>query len=81
MKLIEDKPGKHDYMNMGHVQWSLGNRKAALDFYKRSISGKGFNEKEFLEVFEEDLPHLLRQGIDKEDVPIMLDQLRYFLEE
>jgi hypothetical protein len=68
-------------MNMGHVQWSLGNRKEALDYYRKSISKDGFSEAEFLAVFEEDLPHLLSQGIESEDVPIMLDQLRYFLEE
>jgi tetratricopeptide (TPR) repeat protein len=81
MKVIDDAPGKHDFMNMGHVQWSLGKRKDALDYYKKSISEAGFSEPEFLEVFEEDLPHLVKQGIDSEDVPIMLDQLRYFLEE
>lgn len=81
LQLIEDEPGKHDYMNMGHVQWSLGNRKKALEFYRKSISREGFSETEFLEVFDEDLPHLLNQGVDSDDVPIMLDQLRYFLEE
>ncbi len=81
MKLIEDNPNKHDYMNMGHVQWSLGKRKEALDYYTKSISHEGFSEKQFLEVFEEDLPYLIEQGVDKEDVPIMLDQLRYFLED
>jgi tetratricopeptide (TPR) repeat protein len=80
-QLIDDEPGKHDFMNMGHVQWSLGNRKAALDFYKKSISKNNFTEKEFFEVFEEDLHHLLNQGVEREDVPIMLDQLRYFVEE
>jgi tetratricopeptide (TPR) repeat protein len=80
-QLIENEPGKHDFMNMGHVQWSLGNRKAALDFYKKSISKNYFSEKEFFEVFDEDLHHLINQGVDKEDVPIMLDQLRYFVEE
>ncbi|KAF0237360.1 MAG: hypothetical protein FD181_1926 [Prolixibacteraceae bacterium] len=79
--LINNEPGKHDFMNMGHVQWSLGYRKAALDFYKKSISANNFTEKEFFEVFNEDLHHLLNQGVDKEDVPIMLDQLRYFVEE
>jgi tetratricopeptide (TPR) repeat protein len=78
--LIEDEPGKHDFMNMGHVQWSLGNRKAALEFYKKSISANYFTQKEFFEIFDEDLHHLLKQGVDKEDVPIMLDQLRYFVE-
>lgn len=80
-KLIEDEPNKHDLMNMGHVQWSLGNRKTALDYYKKSIKQTDFAEAEFLEVFEEDLPQLLKQGVNEEDVPIMLDKLRYFLAE
>ena len=81
LKLMGDKPNKHDFMNMGHVQWSLGNRKSALEYYRKSISTNGFSESEFIKVFGEDLPHLLNQGVNKEDVPIMLDQLRYFLEE
>ena len=80
-KLLDDEPNKHDLMNMGHVQWSLGNRKKALDYYKESISQAGFSETEFMEVFDEDLPHLFDQGVDANDVPIMLDQLRYFVEE
>jgi len=80
-KLLDQSPTKHDFMNMGHIEWSLGNRKAALTCYKKSITEGGFSEDEFLEVFDEDLHHLVNQGIEKEDVPIMLDQLRYFLEE
>ncbi len=80
-QLIEDEPNKHDLMNMGHVQWSLGNRKSALDYYKKSISQEDFTENEFFEVFEEDLHHLINQGVEKDDVPIMMDQLRYFVEE
>ena len=80
-KLIDHSPNKHDLMNMGHVQWCLGNRKAALDYYKQSIVKTEFTEREFFEVFHEDLPYLIELGIDKDDVPIMLDQLRYFVEE
>lgn len=80
-KLLEDQPNKHDLMNMGHVQWSLGNRKEALNYYKKSIKQADFSESEFFEVFEEDLHHLLVRGVDREDVPIMLDQLRYFVQE
>lgn len=79
-KLMEKSPNKHDLMNMGHVQWSLGNRKMALEYYKKSIASPDFTEQEFFDVFEEDLPYLLEQGIESEDVPIMLDQLRYFVE-
>jgi tetratricopeptide (TPR) repeat protein len=79
-KLVEDSPNKFDLMNMGHVQWCLGKRKIALDYYKQSISDAEMSEKEFMEAFDEDLEHLLRQGVDKDDVPIMLDQLRYSIE-
>ena len=80
-QLIDVAPNKFDLMNMGHVQWCLGNRKAALDFYKRSINSAENSEQEFMDAFNEDLPHLLNQGVDPDDVPIMLDQLRYFLQE
>jgi tetratricopeptide (TPR) repeat protein len=80
MKLMDAETNRHDLINMGHVEWSLGNRKSALDYYQKSISENGFSEAEFLEAFEEDLPHLLSQGIESDDVPIMLDQLRYFLQ-
>lgn len=80
-KLIDNEPNKHDLMNMGHVQWSMGRRLEAIEFYKQSITQTEFTETEFFEVFEEDFHHLVAQGINSEDVPIMLDQLRYFVEE
>jgi len=80
-KLIEDQPNKYDLMNMGHVQWCLGNRIVALDYYKRSINDADNSEKEFMEAFSEDQQHLIEQGVDADDIPIMLDQLRYSLEE
>ncbi|HYQ58605.1 MAG TPA: tetratricopeptide repeat protein, partial [Draconibacterium sp.] len=80
-KLVDDEPNKHDLMNMGHVHWCLGRRKDALDYYKQSIVKTKFTEQEFFEIFYEDLHHLINLGINKDDVPIMLDQLRYFIEE
>ncbi len=78
--LLKDSPNKFDLMNMGHVQWCLGKRKMALDFYQKSINDAEMSESEFMEAFHEDLEHLLQQGVDADDVPIMLDQLRYSLE-
>ena len=80
-RLISDHPNKYDLLNMGHVQWCLGNRKTALNFYKRSINDSDSSEKDFMEAFDEDLQNLLKHGVDPDDVPIMLDQLRYFLED
>lgn len=80
-RLISDSPNKYDLLNMGHVQWCLGNRKKALDYYKQSINNPESSEKDFMEAFNEDLHHLIIQGVNQDDVPIMLDQLRYFLED
>jgi tetratricopeptide (TPR) repeat protein len=80
-RLISENPNKYDLLNMGHVQWCLGNRKAALDYYKRSINDPESSEKDFMEAFDEDLQNLIKQGVNADDVPIMLDQLRYFLED
>jgi tetratricopeptide (TPR) repeat protein len=78
-KLIDDNPNKYDWLNMGHVQWCLGNRKEALNCYKKSINDQESSENDFMEAFNEDLHHLIKQGVNQDDVPIMLDQLRYFL--
>jgi tetratricopeptide (TPR) repeat protein len=79
-KLVEDSPNKFDLMNMGHVQWCMGKRKMALEYYMQSINDAEMSEIEFMESFSEDLEHLLRLGVELDDVPIMLDQLRYVLE-
>jgi tetratricopeptide (TPR) repeat protein len=80
LQLTENEPTKYDLMNFGHVEWSLGNRREALGLYKRSVKEAQFAEQEFFNVFEEDLSYLVEQGVDKDDVPIMLDLLRYSLE-
>ncbi len=79
-KLTEDQTDKYDLMNMGHVQWALGKRESALDYYLLSIRSGGFSEPEFTAAFAEDLRFLLQRGISREEVPLMLDQLRYSLE-
>jgi len=79
-KLMADSPNKFDLLNMGHVQWCLGKRILALEYYQQSINDAEMSETEFMEAFHEDLEHLLHLGVDPDDVPIMLDQLRYSLE-
>ena len=53
----------------------------SIEFYKKSIKNSDNSEAEFMEAFHEDLHHLLNLGIDPDDVPIMMDQLRYYIAE
>jgi tetratricopeptide (TPR) repeat protein len=79
-KAIDENPTQHDFMNMGHITWCMGNRKEALNWYLQSIRHKDASLKEFPGAFAEDQPILIKHGVDAADIPIMLDQLRYYLE-
>jgi len=80
-KLMDDHPDRYDLMNIGHVKWALGKRESALEYYRQSMETGGFTEADFMAAFEEDLHVLIAQGICQDEIPIMLDQLRYSLEE
>ncbi len=80
-KLMDEHPDRYDLMNMGHVQWALGKKKETIRYYRQSIQSGGFTAEDFMAVFEEDLQVLIARGIQPEEVSIMLDQLRYSLEE
>jgi len=81
LKPIDENPTQHDFMNLGHIDWCLGQRKEALQWYLKSIRHKDFSLREFIAAFESDREVLLKHGVDPSDIPIMLDQLRYYLEE
>lgn len=79
-KVIENNATPHDFMNMGHILWCMDDRKNAVDWYLKSIRHQNFSLKEFVDAFMEDKPILKKHGINLNDIPIMLDQLRYNLE-
>ena len=80
-KIVDDNPDMHDYMNSGHVMWVKKDRQGALAMYKKSVNlFKGDMEK-FIKVFNIDKPLLMEKGVDQNEIPIMLDRLRYDLDE
>lgn len=79
LKLINDAPTQNDYLNMGHITWSKGNRQEALEWYQKCVTHPNYSLKKFLEAFENDKETLIKHNIDANDIPIMLDQLRYYL--
>ncbi|TLX74951.1 tetratricopeptide repeat protein [Labilibacter sediminis] len=80
-KLLISSTNTHDFINLGHVYWCKNNRKEALKFYQKATKQLKNTYSEFFDTFTEDLPLLIKNGIDQDDVPIMLDQLKYLLEE
>ena len=73
--LLEQPSSKaHDWMNMGHVYFSMHQIKQAVVHYQKARS---FEESHsaFIKKFEKDQNALLAQGLNEEDIRIMLDLL------
>lgn len=78
-KVFDGKPGYYDYINYGHVQWAMGNKRDAIELYIQSLRDLNFEMKDFLKTMEEDQTLLIQNGINSKDIPLMLDYLHYRL--
>ena len=79
-KILVSTTQAHDLVNLGHVMWCKNNPSEALKIYHKAIIQLDNNWDKFHEGFKEDLATLINNGISKTDIPIMLDQLRYQVE-
>jgi tetratricopeptide (TPR) repeat protein len=78
-KVFEGKPGYYDYINYGHLQWARGNKRDAIELYIQSLRDLKFEMGDFLKTMEDDREMLIGNGINQEDIPLMLDYLHYRL--
>ncbi len=76
-KILGGKPTALDYLNAGHVEFSLGHIRQAIDCYRQSIAADNGDSEKFLTAFKQDEPDLIASGISSSDIPILLDQLMY----
>lgn len=80
-KILNNQPNMQDLLNAGHTEWALQNIKGALSYYKQAVLMENEDFSKFQEQFNQDIPDLLVAGIEKSEVPLMLDQLRYTLDD
>jgi tetratricopeptide (TPR) repeat protein len=78
-KIIEQKPTKLDFLNAGHVAWSQQKRNDALQLYAKSVLLFRQDDDDFYKAFDQDVPQLLSSGVSKEEIPLMMDKLRYMI--
>jgi len=78
-RVFEQKPGYYDYINYGHVQWALGNKRDAVELYIQSLRDLNFGMEDFLKTMNDDQSILISNGINQKDIPLMLDYLHYRL--
>ncbi len=75
--IVAGKAGSADFLNSGHTQWAMGHIQQAIALYTQSIRYPESNFQHFEEAFHNDEPDLLRAGINTQDIPLLLDRLRY----
>lgn len=78
-KILSDSPSIQDFINAGHTEWVLQNMQQALTYYKQAIETEKGNWDSFYEQFRQDIPELEKAGIEADEIPLVLDQLRYLL--
>ncbi|NTW23170.1 MAG: tetratricopeptide repeat protein [Lentimicrobium sp.] len=75
-QLLEMEPNAFDFMNAGHVAFCLRNRQAAAVYYVQSILKRNGDLNSFLKAFIADKKFLLQNGVNSEDISLMLDFVR-----
>jgi tetratricopeptide (TPR) repeat protein len=76
-KIDESERNHHDWINLGHVTWCFKDRKNALIYYKKALETMNYDINSFLRILKEDAPFLVENGINRNEIPIFLDKLRY----
>lgn len=80
-KILDEQPNEQDYLNAGHTAWALHRMQETLAYYQKSVQSENNNFHKFIEQFRQDIPELKSAGIADGDIPLVLDELRYRLEE
>ncbi len=76
-RLSAGKLNAHDLINKGHLNLCRGDKKEAIDLYRKSIVGGELSKEEFMAIFSEDKPLLISLGMKEDDLPIVLDYLLF----
>lgn len=75
-KVITVSGNKNDHLNLGHTEWCMGKKQAAIQQYKNSIKTSSGDMAWYAKVMQEDGRYLIKHGIKSFDIPLMIDYQR-----
>lgn len=75
-RILSGKPTVHDYLNAGHVELCIGNKKEAVEYYKQALYQDNDFEL-FQMLFDADRGTLINHGVDERIFPYLFDQIKY----
>lgn len=77
-RLSEGKLTAHDLINKGHLALCKANKREAVDLYLQSIALEEITNAQFMDIFASDQDLLISLGVNKDDLPILLDYLLFY---
>ncbi|MFN8206057.1 MAG: tetratricopeptide repeat protein [Bacteroidales bacterium] len=80
-KVLQAEGNQHDLLNLGHVEWCLGNKQKAIEWYRQCLRKSAYNFDWFAEELSADSEILQDYGIDPVDIPLMQDYLKILAEQ
>jgi tetratricopeptide (TPR) repeat protein len=80
-KVLQTEGNQHDLLNLGHVEWCLGNKPKAIEWYSQCLRKSAYNFEWFAEELSADSEILEDYGIDPVDIPLMQDYLKILSEQ
>jgi tetratricopeptide (TPR) repeat protein len=78
-RLSNERLTANDYMNKGHLALAQGKKKEAVELYKQSLISGEISREDFLNIFSEDKHLLVSNGVNPDDLPILLDYLFFIV--
>lgn len=76
-QLLDAEPNTFDFMNAGHVAFSLKDKKKAVSHYLDSIRSRNNDIRSFIKSYNKDRKYLLANGVEASEIALMLDYLRF----
>lgn len=76
-RITKESPTAEDWLNRGHVLLATGKIKDALASYTNAIHTEGYSIEALAKAFTNDKENLRKAGVDCEEIPLLLDKLRY----
>jgi tetratricopeptide (TPR) repeat protein len=76
-QLLGLEPNAYDYINAGHLAFCRGDKQQAAEYYISSIRKREGDLLSFLKGFNADRNVLIRNGVDKDELPLMMDYIRF----
>lgn len=76
-KILSGEPTADDYLNMGHLALAESNFKESVGFYNKYIELCKGGVESFIEAFKADYDALVKAGIDRGLLPLIIDAILY----